>query len=699
MSTVAQALQKAFQCQKANDLDRASFIYQQVLAVQPGNPDALHGLSMVAQQKGDYSTAENLLNSILQRQPSSFKAWFGLGNVRQIQGHLPEAVAAYQQALELRPQAFPIYNNLGYVLQLQGKVGEAIDCYQQALQIQPHLPEAEVNLANALYSQHQLSPEEQIHFAALNYDLGIKRHQAGDYQTAATYYQQAIEMNPQLAAAHYNLGRVLQARGDLVNAKAAYQKVLELTSEINEILELRVSQKLQQLEQSKEGESKGKKLKIAFICQPFVMTVFPRPADSIGILTYELVKRLGTDCEITVYVPGERLAEKIHDEVCYRYIPIKLDRGILQKLAKIKGLNISATKPAFASNFYYLGYILQIGNDLKKNHHDVVHIHNLSQFAPIIRAFNPDIKIVLHMHCEWLDRLKPKIVAQRLRSVDCIISPSQYITNQVKQRFPAVRERCLTIHNGVDANRYLDFRDNISQAQPSWERSIKQLLFVGRICPEKGSHILLEALSKVLEQEPNVQLTMIGAIGVIPFEYLVGLSNDEKVSAVAAFHKDNAWNRYLSQSMAKFEGFHQDGNKPVNLTGIVMPSELPQFYQQADLFIFPSICHEAFGMPIAEAMLSGLPVIATRAGAIPELVEHGTTGLLVERGEVDALAEAILKLLGDRELRQQMGKAGQRRAVRYFTFDKVASDLLDRYQNLCEKENTVSTFSLQVAKT
>ena len=687
MSNVAEALQIAVRCQKANNLQRAKSIYKQILAVQPSNIDALHGLSMVAQQKGEYLTAENLLNSILQMQPSSFKTWFSLGNVHQIQGHLPEAVAAYQQALELQPKAFPIYNNLGYVLQIQGKLDEAIDSYQQALQIQPHLPEAEVNLANALYSQNQLSPEEQIHFAALNYDLGIKRHQAGDEQTAATYYQQAIEMNPQLAAAHYNLGRVLQARGDLVNAKAAYQKVLELPSEISEILELRVSQKLQQLEQSQGAESKSKKLKVAFICQPFVMTVFPRPADSIGILTYELVKRLGTACEITVYVPGERLAEEIHDGVRYRYIPIKLDRGILQKLTKVKGFNSSSAQPAFASNFYYLGYILQIGNDLKKNHHDVVHIHNLSQFAPVIDAFNLDSKIVLHMHCEWLDQLKPKVVAKRLGSVDCIISPSQYITNQVKQRFPAAQERCLTIHNGVDADRYLEFGGNIPKTQPSSEKSTKQLLFVGRVCPEKGSHILLEALLKVLEQEPNVQLTMIGAIGVIPFEYLVGLSNDEKVSALASFHEDNAWNRYLSQSMAKFERFNQDGNKAVNLTGLVMPSELPQFYQQADLFIFPSICHEAFGMPIAEAMLSGLPVIATQAGGIPELVEHGTTGLVVERGEVDALAEAILKLLGDRELRQQMGKAGQERAVQYFTFDKVSNDLLHQYQNLCEVEN------------
>ncbi|MEM1255655.1 MAG: glycosyltransferase [Cyanobacteria bacterium P01_H01_bin.21] len=689
MSTVAEALQRAVHYQKSNNLEPAQRIYRQILGLQPGNTDALHGLSMVAQQKGRYHDAERLLKSILQIKPSSFKAWFSLGNVHQVQGHLQEAIDAYQKAIGLQPNAYPIFNNLGYVFQLQGKVDEAIGCYQQALQLQPHLPEAQVNLANVLYSQNKLSKEEKTHFSYLNYDLGINRHRAGDLTTAADYYRQAIALNPQLAAAHYQLGITSQTQGNLAEASSAYQNILALPQQNTSMLETRVHQKLRQIDQIKQSKGLNQKLKVAFVCQPLVMTVFPEPADSIGILTYELVKRLGEICEITVYAPGERRQKTVHDGVCYRYIPIKLDRGILKQLERFAGFNTS-TQPSFASGFYYLGYSLQIGNELRKHHHDVVHIHNFSQFAPVIRALAPEIKIVLHMHCEWLNQLNQKVLEKRLRHVDLITTPSQYITRQVKQRFPASEERCLTLHNGVDSDRYLDFRSHDRNTQASSETAVKQLLFVGRVCPEKGAHVLLEAFHKVIEQEPTVQLTLIGAIGVIPLEYLVGLSDDPKVSALSSFHKDNRWDSYLRQWMLKFDQMaSEDGTKPVTLTGLVQPSELPKFYRQADLFIFPSICHEAFGMPIAEAMTLGLPVIATRAGAIPELVEHGETGLLVERGDSDALAAAIVELLSDRERRQHMGQAGQQRAVQYFTFDKVASDLLHQYHHLCEAETTL----------
>ena len=689
MSTVAEALKRAVHYQKSNNLEPAQRIYRQVLGLQPGNTDALHGLSMVAQQKGRYHDAERLLNSILQIKPSSFKAWFSLGNVHQIQGHLQEAIDAYQKAIRLRPKAYPIFNNLGYVFQLQGKIDEAIGCYQQALQLQPNLPEAKVNLANVLYSQNKLSKEEKTHFSYLNYDLGIHRHRAGDLTTAADYYRQAIALNPQLAAAHYQLGVISQTQGNFAEANSAYQDVLALPQPNTSILKTRVRQKLRQLEQIEQSKGPNQKLKVAFVCQPFMMTVFPDPADSIGILTYELVKRLGAACEITVYAPGERRQETVHDRVRYRYIPIKLDREILKQLERFPGFN-TFTQPSFASGLYYLGYSLQIGNELRKHHHDVVHIHNFSQFAPVICALAPESKIVLHMHCEWLNQLNQKALEKRLRHIDLIAMPSQYITHQVKQRFPESEERCLTLHNGVDSDRYLDVRSNYLNARTSSENTVKRLLFVGRVCPEKGAHVLLEAFQTVIKQEPTVRLTLIGAIGVIPLEYLVGLSDDPKVSALSSFHEDNRWDSYLRQWMLKFDQMaNKDGTKPVTLTGLVQPSELPKFYRQADLFIFPSICHEAFGMPIAEAMTLGLPVIATRAGAIPELVEHGKTGLLVERGDSDALAAAILELLSNSERRQHMGQAGQQRAVQCFTFDKVASDLLHHYRHLCEAETAL----------
>ncbi|MBW4565253.1 MAG: glycosyltransferase [Mojavia pulchra JT2-VF2] len=694
MSTVGEAIKLAVQYQRVNRLVQAEQIYRQILAKQPDHPDALHGLSMLAQQAGQYQTAEKLLYTLLKAQPASFKAWFSLGNVHQIQGHLSAAVEAYQKALALQPQAFVIYNNLGYTLQQQGKVNDAIASYQKALQLQPNFPEAEVNLANALHSQGKLSPEQQVKFAQLNHDLGVNRKKAGDFKSATTYYRQALDLQPDLAIAHYNLGVVLQAQGETDEAVCCYQKALEINPSDSSLYKTLSRQKLTQLTPPPQQQNSSR-LKVAFIGQPFVLTRYPTPADSIGILTYEMARRLAATSDITVYTGGEKRQESVYEGVRYKYIPIKLDRSALKRLEEIPGF-YSSTRPSFASSLYYAAYALQIAHDLRKHPCDVVHIHNLSQFAPIIRALNPKCKIVLHTHCEWLNQLDHKTLERRLGAVDCVLSPSQYISGQVQQRFLQFSERCQVIANGVDADRYLDFLAQPQTVKSSSQKPIKKLLFVGRVCPEKGSHILLEAFRQVLLHDPNVQLTLVGPVGVIPYEYLVGLSDDPKVSALASFHQqDDAWTGYLRQYMAQLSEQVGEGTAPpVTFTGLLPPSQLPNLYQQADIFVFPSICHEAFGMPIAEAMITGLPVVATQGGAFPELVEHGKTGLIVERSDVNALADAIIHLLKDADLRKAMGQAARQRGVEQFTFDKVAVDLQHLYTNLCCQAIPASSLAL-----
>jgi glycosyltransferase involved in cell wall biosynthesis/Tfp pilus assembly protein PilF len=679
MATLAEALQTASQYHQKNALAKAQQVYQHILEQHPHQPDALQGLALVAQQLGDYDTAEKLLRQVLQSYPNLVKVWFSLGNLHQIQGNLSAAVEAYQKALELQPQAFVIYNNLGYTLQKQGKIDDAIAAYQKALQLQPNFPEAEVNLGNALHSQDKLTPEQQVQFAQLNHDLGVNRKQAGDLKTATTYYRQALDLQPDLAIAHYNLGVALQAQGETDEAIRCYQQAIDINPSDSSLYKTVSRQKLTQLTPPSQQQGSSR-LKVAFIGQPFVLTRYPTPADSIGILTYEIVRRLAVTSDVTVYTPGEKREETVHQGVRYKYIPIKFDRSTLQRLEEIPGL-YSSNRPSFGSSLYYPAYAWQIAYELRKHPCDVVHIHNLSQFAPIIRALNPKCKIVLHMHCEWLNQLDHKTLEGWLGAVDCILSPSQYISRQIQQRFPQFSERCQVIANGVDADRFLNF---LAQPQKSSsQKPTKKLLFVGRVCPEKGSHILLEAFRQVLLHDPNVQLTLVGPVGVIPYEYLVGLSDDPQVMALASFHQDDAWISYIRKYMAQLSEQVGEGIPPVTFKGLVLPAHLPSFYQQADIFVFPSICHEAFGMPIAEAMISGLPVVTTTGGAFPELVEHGKTGLIVERSDVDALAEAIIPLLKDADLRQEMGQAARQRGVEQFPFDKVAVDLQHLYNNLC----------------
>ena len=92
--------------------------------------------------------------------------------------------------------------------------------------------------------------------------------------------------------------------------------------------------------------------------------------------------------------------------------------------------------------------------------------------------------------------------------------------------------------------------------------------------------------------------------------------------------------------------------------------------------------YDAFGLVLAEAMAVGTPVIATRVGGIPYVVKDGETGFLVEPGDVDTLAEKMMLLLEDRELRQRMGRRGKEEAMRRFHPEVVARKTMTVYKEV-----------------
>jgi N-acetyl-alpha-D-glucosaminyl L-malate synthase BshA len=90
----------------------------------------------------------------------------------------------------------------------------------------------------------------------------------------------------------------------------------------------------------------------------------------------------------------------------------------------------------------------------------------------------------------------------------------------------------------------------------------------------------------------------------------------------------------------------------------------------ADVFLLPSET-ESFGLSALEAMSCEVPVIATAVGGLPEVVDHGETGFLFQVGDVDAMAAAVVELLGDESKRKQMGRLGRERAIERFSEDRV----------------------------
>jgi glycosyltransferase involved in cell wall biosynthesis len=153
-----------------------------------------------------------------------------------------------------------------------------------------------------------------------------------------------------------------------------------------------------------------------------------------------------------------------------------------------------------------------------------------------------------------------------------------------------------------------------------------RLLSVGTVIPRKGHALLVEALARLVDRDWH--LTIIGSLD-----------------------PDPATASALKQAIE-----HHGLGDRILLAGEHPPDTLAEAYRAADIFVLPSF-HEGYGMVYAEAMAHGLPIIATNAGAIPETVP-GTAGLLVPPGDIEALMEALGRLIRDSALRRDLGRAG-----------------------------------------
>jgi glycosyltransferase involved in cell wall biosynthesis len=186
---------------------------------------------------------------------------------------------------------------------------------------------------------------------------------------------------------------------------------------------------------------------------------------------------------------------------------------------------------------------------------------------------------------------------------------------------------------GVDMDEFTPVRDG---REPDWGEG-PTLLFVGRMHFEKGIFDLLEAYDRVRDNVPHVRLVLIG-------------DGPQRREAEAIVGEQGWQDRVL-------------------FLGTVKNRDLPPYFRAATLFVSPSITtrkwEEYVGVTNIQAMASGVPVVSTRSGAIPEYVPQ-SAGILVPERDPKALAEAILQLLPDESLRRKMGEAGRAGAVEHY---------------------------------
>ncbi len=277
---------------------------------------------------------------------------------------------------------------------------------------------------------------------------------------------------------------------------------------------------------------------------------------------------------------------------------------------------------------------------------DLVYVHfggNASLYREgffVLLAKILRIKTVGHFHAGDVENYYPfqnaagrRFIRTALKSCDAMIVVSKESARQLLEIVPSAAIKL--IPNAIETSAF-DFK-----REAETDKFVR-LLFVGAIGKLKGERDLLAALSILREQNLPLKVSILG----YGAENLRAICEELKISHLIEF------------------------------LGAVSMDERLDYYRRADIFVLPTYA-EAMPMSVIEAMAAGLPVISTRVGGIPELIDDRREGLLFEPGNVAALASHIAELVADEPLRKQLGANGRRKAQNEFDFKEYAAALRD----------------------
>lgn len=244
-------------------------------------------------------------------------------------------------------------------------------------------------------------------------------------------------------------------------------------------------------------------------------------------------------------------------------------------------------------------------------------------------------------------RLLGRLEAVNAQWADRVVVPSRYSRDEAIRRYGLAPSRVVVVPEAVVGgwNEHLGSSRPDSGPVAAWRRPAARptVLTVGRQYARKRTDVLIRAVEILARRLPDVEVVVVGGGPELPRL------------------------RRLARRLGVMSS--------VRFMGATDRSTLREAYRRAWCFCLPSE-QEAFGIVLVEAMQAGLPVVASRAAAVPEVVDHGRTGLLVEPGRPDALAEALEDVLRDPVKRRRMGAAGRIRARRYGA-DRHARAFLD----------------------
>lgn len=254
---------------------------------------------------------------------------------------------------------------------------------------------------------------------------------------------------------------------------------------------------------------------------------------------------------------------------------------------------------------------------------------------------------------------------QVLRRANRIIVATLAELTQLRFLYRADARKLVVIPPGVDTCHFYPISSDEAKEFIGLKPEDRMILFVGRIEPLKGVDTLIRSMSCLdmgLRSKDNpVHLAIIGG-------------------------EPNAEPKDMSAEMARLQKMCDDlcmGSMVVFL-GKRAQDTLPYYYSAAEVLVMPSL-YESFGMVALEAMACGTPVIASEVGGLGYLVQNGVTGYTIPDSDPVVLCESLTKLLGDHELREDMGRRAADYAVNY-RWETIGTQIVDVYKEVLRKD-------------
>jgi len=344
-----------------------------------------------------------------------------------------------------------------------------------------------------------------------------------------------------------------------------------------------------------------------------------------------------------------------------KFIPTKV-RSIFTSGEKIEDQFLEKPRLEMFKHFFLT--IFETFRLIRSNDIDLIHAHWVlpSGFICSLMSFllKKPLIITAHGRSIYFDpklgktvpkkgyvRLMYKLIFGRMRK---IVAVSKYI-REIILNLGITSSKIKLIYNGTNIDQ---FQPNISGEKIKTELKLKNsfnLLTIRKFFYRKGLQYLIRAIYLVKNKIPNIKLII---IGYGPFEsYLKRLT--EKLHL---------------QDYILFLGMIQNQN-------------LPPYYAASDVFVIPSLA-EGFGVAAAEAMAMELPLISTNIKGLIE-VSDSTNAIVVPPADEKAIAEAIIKLWQDPQLREKLGKAGRQKIINKFNWDRAGKEYNDLYESCFKK--------------